>query len=314
MLIDDFLKYLQIELNKSAHTVESYRHDLRQWAEFETQGQVEELRRMEATSADIRLYMSHLASTGHSAATIRRKASALRGFFRYLVRFKGLEGNPLAALRLARPAKRLPQVIAPAQMQRVLDEGGDEDSPFLALRNSLIMEMLYQTGLRSSELTGLLDANVDSRSGRIKVLGKRAKERYVPIGPGLCSMIDDYRAARAGYCGEGGEPFGAFFVKKTGEPIKYRMLNYIVHRHLDGKVNSARRSPHVIRHSFATDMLSAGADLNAVKTLLGHESLDTTQIYTHISISELQHNYQLAHPRAQKKEDNHGNQNPSNPL
>ena len=176
------------------------------------------------------------------------------------------------------------------------------------------MEMLYQTGLRSSELTGLLDANVDSRSGRIKVLGKRAKERYVPIGPGLCSMIDDYRQVRAGYCDEGSEPFGAFFVKKTGEPIKYRMLNYIVHRHLDGKVNSARRSPHVIRHSFATDMLSAGADLNAVKTLLGHESLDTTQIYTHISISELQHNYQLAHPRAQKKEDNHGNQNPSNPL
>ena len=314
MLIDDFLKYLQIELNKSAHTVGSYRHDLEQWADYETSGHVGNLRPLEATSSDIRLYMRHLASTGHSPATIRRKASALRGFFRYLVRFKGLGASPLDALRLARPAKRLPQVIPPAQMQGVLDAAPEEDSPFLGLRNSLIMEMLYQTGLRSSELTGLLDANVDTRAGRIKVLGKRAKERYVPIGPGLCSLIDEYRGARAEYCGPGSEPFTAFFVKKTGEPIKYRMLNYIVHRHLDGKVSSARRSPHVMRHSFATDMLSAGADLNAVKTLLGHESLDTTQIYTHISISELQHNYQLAHPRAQKKEDNHGNQNPSNPL
>ena len=137
MLIDEFIKYLHLELNKSGHTVESYRHDLRQWAEFETQGQAEALRPMEVTQSDIRLYMSHLASTGHSAATIRRKASALRGFFRYLVRFKGLAGSPLDALRLARPAKRLPQVIAPDQMQRALDAGGGGGCPLVALLPTL---------------------------------------------------------------------------------------------------------------------------------------------------------------------------------
>lgn len=314
MLINDFLKYMQYELSKSTHTVSSYRHDLISWAKYETNGKPDQLRPLEVASSDIRLYITHLAANGIAPRSIRRKASALRGFFRYLEKFHGLAANPLADLQLARPAKRLPSVIPPAQMQRVLDQEPEEDSPFLGLRNRLIMEMLYQAGLRSSELTGLLDENVDTRAGRIKVLGKRAKERYVPIGPQLCALVDEYRAARAEYCYQADEPFTSFFVKKTGEPIKYRMLNYIVHHHLDGKVNSAKRSPHVMRHSFATDMLSAGADLNAVKQLLGHESLDTTQIYTHISISELQHNYQLAHPRAQKKEDNHGNQNPSHPL
>lgn len=155
--------------------------------------------------------------------------------------------------------------------------------------------MLYSTGMRASELTGLLDADVDTRRGELKVLGKRNKERIIPFGDELTQMITLYRTLRPASTAR------QFFLQPDGTQLDYRRLLGIVRGELAGRVRASRPTPHALRHSFATDMLNGGADITAVQRLLGHASLATTQIYTHLSYSELQHNYKLAHPRAQKK-------------
>lgn len=306
MLIEDFITYLRCERQLSAHTVVSYNGDLRQWADFATGGHPDDLHPMDVTTSDLRQWIAHLSASGIGARSIKRKAAALSTFFRYLMKHHGLKSNPVADLTLARPNKALPSVIPTDQALQILDEEVDPDD-FRQVRDHLIVDMLYQTGIRASELTTLLDANVNVGGGTVKVLGKRDKERIIPIGLSLCQQIEAYRTLRD--CGQKPKHFSqspCFFVKSNGQPIQYKTVLRVVHAALDGRVSSPKRSPHVLRHTFATDMLNDGADLNTVKELLGHQSLETTQIYTHISFSELQHNYELAHPRALKKGGHHG--------
>lgn len=302
MLIDDFSTYLRCERNLSVHTVAAYEGDLRQWADFATGFRPDRLDPFSVTTSDLRQWIASLSRDGVSARSVKRKASALNAFFRYLIRCKRMEKNPAADLVLARPPKVLPSVIPAAQTRKILAEL-PHDADFIAVRDYLIVDMLYQTGIRASELTGLSDANVSDSS--IKVLGKRNKERMIPIGETLAGEIDRYRHLRDESVQQI-TPSGCFFVKANGSPLDYNTVWRVVHEALDGKVSCAKRSPHVLRHSFATDMLNNGADLNSVKELLGHQSLETTQIYTHISFSDLKHNYELAHPRASKKGGNHG--------
>ncbi|MDE6136087.1 MAG: tyrosine-type recombinase/integrase, partial [Muribaculaceae bacterium] len=191
----------------------------------------------------------------------------------------------------------LPSFIRPDETATVLDAGFDPDD-FEAMRAHMVMLLLYATGMRASELTGLRDADVDTTRRELKVLGKRNKERIIPFAEEVKQTIEQYRAVRDRIVGFTPEYFA---VRPSGEPLYYGLLNRIVHSQLDGSVHSAKRSPHVLRHSFATDMLNNGADLNAVQRLLGHASLATTQVYTHLSYRDLQNNYQLAHPRAQRK-------------
>lgn len=309
MTIDDFLTYMRFELNHSPHSLLAYESDLRQWADFATSGHPENLSPLDTTTSDLRTWAAHLSASGISARSIRRKASSLRAYFRFLMKRHGLKSNPADDLVLARPPKKLPTAIPRAQIEKILDEKPPADD-FQAMRDYLIMQIFYQTGIRASEMYGLLDANVDTRSRTLRVLGKRQKERIVPFGDELADLIEQYRALRDART----VASPTLLVDDKGLSMTYAKVYRAVRNALDGRVSAPKHSPHVLRHTFATEMLNSGADLNAVKQLLGHESLETTQIYTHISISEIQQNYQLAHPRALKKGGHHGSKNPSHPL
>lgn len=299
-IVAEYITYIKCEQALAPLTVAAYAADLHDWIDFATSAGHYDLIISDVTTTDIRQWVAHLSNKGISARSIKRKVSTLNSFFRYMIKRHSLQANPAADLQLARPKKSLPTAIPADQTARVLDEPYDCDD-FNAVRDHLIVEMLYQTGLRASELANLLDANVDASAGTLRVTGKRDKERVIPFGANLAELINSYRSLRMASLSP------CFFIdERTRLGINYRTVLKVVHEALDGRVSVAKRTPHVLRHSFATDMLNAGADLNSVKELLGHQSLETTQIYTHISLSELKQNYKQAHPRAQKQGGHHG--------
>lgn len=293
--IDNYLQFIRLEKNLSPNTVVAYRCDLEQWEQFLTSDK-EALDVKSVTTGDIRAWMLHLNKQGDSARTMRRKVQAVRSFYKWLMKQGMASDSPAATVELARIPKRLPQLVRTSSMDELLDQEIDE-TDFVQVRNRLIVMMLYETGMRRAELLDLLDRNVDTASGELKVHGKRDKDRIIPFGTELAQAIDSYRLLRDELV-SGCEHF---FVKEDGNPL-YPMLVYrIVRRALQEVGVTSKRSPHVLRHSFATAMLNDGAAINSVKELLGHESLATTQIYTHVTFSELKNNYKLAHPRALNK-------------
>lgn len=296
-MIDAFLKYLRNELAKSPATVSAYGSDLRQWSDYATAGGRYPLEPMSTATDDLRLWVASLAKNGCSQRTIRRKVQSLRAFFHFLMLRHGLKENPASEIEPAKLPKTLPVIVRPAETAAVLNEEIDLGD-FTEVRNRLIVLMIYSTGMRCSEVVGLKDLNVDTAKGELKVLGKRNKERIIPFGNELTQMINTYRMLRNDIAGTDTEPF---FVRPDGEPLYRKLVYDVVHNALAGTVHASRLSPHVLRHSFATDMLNNGANLTAVQQLLGHNSLATTQIYTHVSYRDISNNYQLAHPRALKK-------------
>lgn len=318
MLINSFLTYLRCELNYSALTVLSYRTDLRQLADYLTDGDPEAFNPMECTVADLRAWALHLAEKGLTHRAIHRKMSAVSTLYRYLMRTKGFPFNPALDVQLAKTPTALPVYIRQAEMEEILGPppsatGKESDltanqreitlpsaDTFTPLRDRLVVLMLYTTGIRRAELIGLLDADVDTRLGELKVLGKRNKERIIPFGKELAEAIDDYRKAR--FLKTGIRATQSFFTRPNGAPLYPTLVERIVKEALRGHTLASRQSPHTLRHSFATDMLNNGADLRSVQQLLGHSSLATTQVYTHITYRELKNNYQLAHPRAKKNQ------------
>lgn len=298
-MIDEFLTYLSAERGRSELTIQAYRTDLEQWQDFATDHGSEQFRPMKTTTAQLRAWIASMARKGVSTVSLRRKAVALRTFFRYLMSRHGLKSNPAIDLNPGRMPRRLPVYVKTSETQAMLDEEIDQ-SDFDQVRDRLVVGMLYSTGMRCSELLGLTDGAVDTSKCELKVHGKRNKDRIIPFGRELSEMIVHYRMLRKEVAGDclGADPF---FIRKDGKGLYRKKIYDIVHRAMAGRVHSSRMSPHVLRHSFASDMLNAGASLNAVQQLLGHSSLATTQIYTHITFRELQQNYQTAHPRAQKK-------------
>lgn len=297
MLVDDFLTYIRCELNYSAHTVLSYTTDLTQWQQWATDGKVEEFNALDMTTGDLRQWILHLSESGCKARTLRRKATALRSFYHYLMLRGVTDRNPAADIVLAKPDKPLPSFIRPVETKELFDSEYDKEG-FMSTRNRLMLLMLYTTGIRRAELIGLRDVNVDAARGELKVLGKRNKERIVPFGAELKEMIEIYRGLREEQTIEEPE---YFFVRPGGLPLYPKLVERVVKDGLIGHVHAPRLSPHVLRHSCATDLLNNGADITAVQQLLGHSSLRTTQIYTHLTYSELKQNYQQAHPRAKKR-------------
>lgn len=302
-VIDRFISYLESELNYSRNTVEAYRRDLDQWAYFATGGNPHELRPTDVTNSDLRLWIGSVAREGASPRTVRRKACAIRSLYRYMLREGLITVNPAAHLTLPKPAKPLPVFLRTAETEAMLSEEVSPDD-FTALRDKLIIDLLYSTGMRCSELIGLRDADVDTRKGELKVLGKRNKERVIPFGRPLAEAVESYRAIRDGNPATSVSPTdrsAPLLMRPNGEPL-YRQLVYtIVHRAMEQVgAKAPRLSPHVLRHTMATDMLNAGAPIASVQQLLGHASLASTQVYTHVTYRDLQNNYQLAHPRAQK--------------
>lgn len=300
MYIEEYITYIRCELALSAHTVCAYSTDLRQWREYCVGGRgVSDFNPCDVTVSDLRLWVATLAKEGISARSIRRKTSALRNFFDFMMRRHGLRSNPAAEIVLKRVPEQLPCYIPSAETKNILDAEID-DTDFMAVRNRLIILMLYSTGMRCSELISLKEKNVNTETRELKVLGKRNKERVIPFGKELADSISKYRRLRASATGFNDPE--TLFIRKGGEPLYRKIVYDVVHDTLVREgAHASRLSPHVLRHSFATDMLNNGANLNAVQKLLGHASLATTQIYTHISYRELKNNYQLAHPRATKK-------------
>lgn len=296
--IDAYLNYLRDELAYSPLTLRVYSNSLEYWRSFIV-GENGALDPQTVTLNDIRAWVAQMGRQNLSTATIKNRLSAVRSLYQFLIKRYGIKINPAASVRINRRQKPLPKFIDSGEIASVLDTMDIEahvSCDFESVRDDLIVNMLYLTGMRASELVGLTDSRVDCTRNELKVLGKRNKERVIPFGNTLLEQIAKYVSLRP-VSPSPGQPF---FTTSNGEALKYHQVYRIVRQSLDGRVSSPKRSPHVLRHTFATDMLNGGADLTSVQKLLGHNSLATTQIYTHVSVSELYENYRRAHPRAQK--------------
>ena len=293
--VERFLQYLLLERNLSRRTVELYRRDLEQWSAFATVGGGE-LDLPSVTANDVRAWLMDRASRGEKPATLRLHLQALRALYRYLLRQGVVDVNPAAIVELAKLPKPLPTFVRAGTVDTVLDADIDERD-FAQVRDRLIVMLLYETGIRLSELIGLQDAAVDTVKGELKVHGKRDKDRIVPFGSELAAAVEHYRTLRASVVPE----CGNLLVTARGKALYPSLVYHVVHNALAAAGGTGKLSPHVLRHTFASVMLNNGAELNNVKDLLGHESLAATQVYTHVTLRELQHNYELAHPRALKK-------------
>ena len=293
--VESFLQYLRLERNLSWRTVDGYRRDLMQWEGYATSG-VQELDLASVTSSDIRAWLINRSRQGDAPATLRRKLQALRALYRYLLRRGVVKTNPAAQVELAKLPKPLPKLVRETTVNSLLDAEIDVDD-FTQVRDHLIVMLLYETGMRRSELICLQDASVDTDKRELKVRGKRDKDRIIPFGDELAGWVERYRHLRAAVWPE----CGNLLVTAKGKPLYPQLVYRVVHDGLQAAGGTGKLSPHVLRHTFASVMLNNGAELNNVKELLGHESLAATQVYTHVTLSELQHIYELAHPRALKK-------------
>ncbi|MBR4814123.1 MAG: tyrosine-type recombinase/integrase [Paludibacteraceae bacterium] len=297
MLIDRFLQYIKYEKGYSSHTFVSYQADLSQFEKFvlERSG-AEEFVPDKVDSSLVREWIVSMMEAGVSASTVNRKLSALKSFFSYLCRMGEVRKNPMSQVVSPKRQKRLPKFLREEEMSEMFSGRADMfGEGYEAVRDELIMETFYTLGIRLSELIALKDTDVDLRSRTVLVNGKRNKQRYVPFGESLKNSMLAYLSVRDEAVPERS---GYFFVRPGGEPL-YPMLVYrIVHRCITAVSTLSKRSPHVLRHTFATAMLNNGADLEAVKELLGHANLAATEVYTHTTFEQLQKNYKQAHPRA----------------
>ena len=296
-----FLQYMRLERNLSWRTVDLYRRDLDQWDAYMTAGG-RPMDLASVTEGDIREWLMARSEQGDQPATLRHKVQALRALYRYLLRSGEVSSNPAAHVELAKLAKPLPKFVRDKTVDNVLDAEIDH-SDFTEVRNRLVVMLFYETGIRLSELIGLQDAAVDVDKGELKVRGKRDKDRIIPFGGELANWVTSYRSLRAHVPAQ----CGNLLITLKGKPLYPSLVYHVVHDSLAAAGGTGKLSPHVLRHTFATVMLNNGAELNSVKELLGHESLAATQVYTHVTLSELQHNYELAHPRALKKGGYYGN-------
>lgn len=292
-LTDSFLDYLQYERNYSEETIKSYREDLRQFEEFARE-EIGDSAPSEVKAELVREWIVSLMDRGYTSTSINRKLSSLRSFYKFLLRKGEVVVNPLQKITGPKNKKPLPAFLRESDMDRLLDEV-DFGEGFKGCRDHMIIEMFYATGVRLSELIGLDNKDVDFSSSLIKVTGKRNKQRLIPFGEELKIAMTEYVDVR-----NEAVPIrtDAFFVRENGERLSRSIVENLVKRNLSKVVTLKKRSPHVLRHTFATTMLNHDAELGAIKELLGHESLATTEVYTHTTFEELKKVYNLAHPRA----------------
>ena len=302
-LIDTFVNYLHYERNYSTHTLLGYARDIVQFESYIKENSENVLFDPKFVDSDqIRNWMVFLLDTGLSPLSVKRKLSSLKSFFKYLVKQGELADNPTRLITGPKTGRPLPYFIKEKEISSLLDSDffGDD---FEGVRNRLIIEMLYETGIRRSELINIQLVDVDFELQHIKVTGKRNKQRLIPFAERLKDMMTVYLDQRNEIVNAGNN---WFFVRKNEKPLSPAVIYNIVRKSLSKVPMLAKRSPHVLRHSFATGMLNNGAELNAVKELLGHSSIASTSVYTHITFEELKKMYH-AHPRAKKQGGNYGN-------
>lgn len=290
---ESFINYLKYEKRYSHLTAIAYKKDLDQFEEFyvKTIGDFN----VEGINDKIaRMWVVELMDKGISARTVNKKISALKSFYKYLLRFEVVKENNLDNVIVPKVRKKLPQFVEEKNLDHLLDDGyfGKD---FEALRDKLILSLLYGTGVRLSELMHLKDADIHTSEFLIKVLGKRNKERIVPYPRSLNQLIEEYKSERNRLFGS---PTECLLLTEKGKPVYEKLIYRVVNKYLSMVTTLDKKSPHVLRHSFATHMLNRGADLNAVKEMLGHTNLSATQIYTHTSLEKIRKVYRQAHPRS----------------
>ena len=302
MLIEDFIHYLRYERGYSPCTLEAYAKDLSQFAEYVKAYREGSFDPVEIDADLVRSWVVFLMDEKHSPRTVSRKLSSLKSFFKFLRKLGKVPSDPTRLIQAPKCAMALPCFVKDKDMQALLD-GDDFGEDFEGVRDRLILELLYDTGMRRSELVGIRETDVDYEAMVIKVTGKRNKQRLIPFAEGLKDLMVAYEKVRDQQ-GIGDNEW--FLVGKSGRPLTTSVVYNVVRKHLSSIPMLAKRSPHVLRHSFATSMLNNGAELTAVKDLLGHSSLASTSVYTHTTFEELKKVYH-AHPRAKKEGGFYGN-------
>ncbi|MFL1897376.1 tyrosine-type recombinase/integrase [Aquimarina sp. 2-A2] len=296
MLISKFIEYLTFERNYSVHTVNAYKTDITAFRDF---GEVafDEFDLVQVDYVQIRSWIVALVEEGKSNRTINRKISSLKTFYKFLLKIEEVSRNPLATHRALKTTKKLQIPFSDDEVVDVLSLlGANKD--FTSVRDRLIVELFYATGIRRIELVNLKMSDVDGTAQKIKVLGKRSKERILPLLSTVCVTLDEYLELRKQI--QGCENTDFLFITSKGVKIYETLVYRIINTYFSKASSKVKTSPHILRHSFATQLLSEGANLNAVKELLGHSSLAATQVYTHQNVAQLAKAYKNAHPRNKK--------------
>ena len=301
LLIEKYLKYLQVERNSSPHTITSYENDLSSFLEFcSTHMNVSEenFDVQIITRLTIRLWLGELSEQGLAKSSIARKVAALRSFFKYAFKRGHITINPAHLLIVPKKDKTLPKTATEEDLTRMLENINIETVQ--GLQNRAILEIFYGTGIRVSELVGLNLTDLDLRAGQINVKGKGNKERIVPIGKIARDILIEFVQKRPELYGSrtDADAQKALFLAANGQRAYVRAIRYMVEKYLSKESEVTQKSPHVLRHSFATHMLNNGADIRLIKEFLGHANLAATQVYTHTSVERLKNVYEQAHPRA----------------
>jgi tyrosine recombinase XerC len=286
--IDKFMTYLEVEKNYSQNTITNYSVDLKTFSQFIKDKDIKKIDHL-----DIRKYLAILRSKDYSKTSIARKLASLRSFFKFLYKESYIKFNPVLAVTTPKQDKKLPNFLSVEEMKKLLESPKGKDAP--GLRDRAILETLYSTGIRVSELVGINTDKVDFISGVIKVTGKGRKERMVPIGEKALSAIREYLSVRDR---TPQKDKNALFLNKSASRLTDRSVRRVLNKYIRLTALKTGISPHTLRHSFATHLLDRGADLRSVQELLGHMNLSTTQIYTHVTTERLKDVYQKTHPRA----------------
>lgn len=291
--ITSFLNYIEYEKRYSKHTLLSYRNDLEQFRDFLKENEEREIH--QASHLSIRNWMVSLMEQKITPRSINRKISALKSFFKFLMRNNVVNKNPLTKVQTPKISKRLPVFVEQPAMDRLLVQL-EFPKGYEGARDKMILELLYGTGMRQSELIHLRESDIDFYQSQIKVLGKGNKERIIPLHPQLQRSVRDYIDKKKQQWGDANENF--LLLDNRGRKMNPRFVYDIVKKYLSLITTIDKKSPHVLRHTFATHLMNQGADINAVKELLGHASLAATQVYTHNTIDKLKKIYKQAHPKA----------------
>jgi len=295
--VDRFLQYLRVERNASQHTIKSYREDLTALAEYLTEARGSAPPRPEEiTVLDLRGYVAALHEAGYANASIARRLASLRSFFKFGQREGWTKTNPAKPLRNPRKGRSLPHFLSAGDIDRLLTAPPADDP--MGLRDRAILETMYSAGLRVSELVGLNEGDLDFAAGILRVRGKGRKERLSPVGSYAVQALRKWLGVRKLHARVPAGPEAPVFVNKSGRRLTTRSIGRMLEKYLKLTGLDSRTSPHTLRHSFATHLLDRGADIRSVQELLGHKSLVTTQIYTHVSTTALREVYEKAHPRA----------------
>jgi integrase/recombinase XerC len=293
MLEKEFIRFLQIEKRYSEHTVIAYKHELEMFQSFLD---CEGLTVQDIVYRDLRHYFAQMVESGKNASSVNRSMSSMRTYFKFLQREECIAKNPMTLIKALKTAKKLHVVVEKEKLVRLLDQMEQEQDGFESCRDYMVMELLFGTGIRLAELLKIKEQDIDFFNKNILILGKRNKERLVPINNLLLKELKNYLQQKATQFVDTNNSL--LIVTKEGKPAYAKLIYDIVHRQLTLISTQGKRSPHILRHTFATALLDNGADLNAIKELLGHAGLAATQVYTHNSAERLKSIYKQAHPKA----------------